>query len=132
MAAIHTHPLLVGVAVVAQMGALALLVGQEQQRLAAQAVPAQAVRVVDLLAQALQVAALGQTAAAAAVVHRRLVAKVGLEEHPASGRQLLEEPQGREAVAVPVEAQQAQMALEQFTAVALVELKTDPHPVDKV
>ena len=131
MAAIHTHPLLVGVAVVAQMGALALLVGQEQQRLAAQAVPAQAVRVVDLLAQALQVAALGQTAAAAAV-HRRLVAKVGLEEHPASGRQLLEEPQGREAVAVPVEAQQAQMALEQFTAVALVELKTDPHPVDKV
>ena len=128
----RSHPLLVGVAVAAQMGALALLVGQEQQRLAAQAVPAQAVRVVDLLAQALQVAALGQTAAAAAAVHRRLVAKVGLEEHPASGRQLLEEPQVRVVAAVAVEAQEATMALEQFTAVALVELPAYPHPVDKV
>ena len=130
----RSHPLLVGVAVVAQMGDLARLVGQEQQRLAAQAVQAQAGRVVDLLAQALQVAALGQTAAAVVVVHRRLVAKVGLEEHPASGRQLLGEPQARVVAAVAVVLAQAlYRALEEFTAVALVELTAaDPHPVDKV
>ena len=103
-------------------------------RRARQAVQAQAVRVVDLLAQALQVAALGQTAAAVVVVHRRLVAKVGLEEHPASGRQLLGEPQARVVAAVAVVLAQAlYRALEEFTAVALVELTAaDPHPVDKV